>query len=321
MRIRAASETLLFCGMPRRCCRDTPIPSSGEGVPNCRSALALRRAIGQSGAMSLDADAEVWQLPIVGFEVTDIWFSFQLYVTAYGPGGDARIGKAAPRTSDAAGEPSDVVVPDWCQDALTRGVREPTARHHAFQRRRSAPMQRSRWHASNVPEQTASSTPSPTRSAESFTKWLGIELRARRRADFGRPLYHRGAKRALRHECWGRVVNGPGLYVPARPGASPLLRRRERETLVIGHGSDGATALFDMPGFVVGAHVLEHGEWWLLVETTADRVAARRVGCGRSVTAARRCGWCGRSASGVAPTRIARRQRGANSTIRARGRR
>ena len=55
---------------------------------------------------------------------------------------------------------------------------------------------------------------------------------------------------------------------------------------MIGHGSDGATALFDMGGFVVVAHVLEDGEWWLLVETTADRVGCaacgvRAVGHGR----------------------------------------
>jgi transposase len=55
---------------------------------------------------------------------------------------------------------------------------------------------------------------------------------------------------------------------------------------VIGHGSEGATALFDMDGFVVYAHVLEDGEWWLLVETTADRVGCpvcgvRAVGHGR----------------------------------------
>ena len=52
------------------------------------------------------------------------------------------------------------------------------------------------------------------------------------------------------------------------------------------HGSDGATALFDMDGFVVGAHVLEGGEWWLLVETTAAVVGCpacgvRAVGHGR----------------------------------------
>jgi transposase len=47
---------------------------------------------------------------------------------------------------------------------------------------------------------------------------------------------------------------------------------------VIGHGSDGATALFDMGGFVVCAHALEDGEWWLLVETTADRVGCRSCG-------------------------------------------
>ena len=47
---------------------------------------------------------------------------------------------------------------------------------------------------------------------------------------------------------------------------------------MIGHGSEGATALFDMAGFVVVAHVVEAGEWWLLIETTADRVGCRSCG-------------------------------------------
>jgi transposase len=55
---------------------------------------------------------------------------------------------------------------------------------------------------------------------------------------------------------------------------------------VIMHRSDGATALFDMDGFVVGAHVLEDDEWWLLVETSAGVVGCpacgvRAVGHGR----------------------------------------
>ncbi len=45
-----------------------------------------------------------------------------------------------------------------------------------------------------------------------------------------------------------------------------------------GHGSEGATALFDMGGFVVVAHVVEGGEWWLLIETTADWVGCARCG-------------------------------------------
>ena len=43
------------------------------------------------------------------------------------------------------------------------------------------------------------------------------------------------------------------------------------------HGSDGATALFDMAGFVVGAQVLEDGEWWLSIETLADVVGCSDV--------------------------------------------
>lgn len=44
---------------------------------------------------------------------------------------------------------------------------------------------------------------------------------------------------------------------------------------MLDHGSDGATALLGMDGFVVRAQVLEDGEWWLLVET----VAGETVGC------------------------------------------
>ncbi len=55
---------------------------------------------------------------------------------------------------------------------------------------------------------------------------------------------------------------------------------------MVGHGSDGATALLGMPDFAVRAQVLEGGEWWLSVETTADRVGCpacgvRAVGHGR----------------------------------------
>jgi transposase len=56
--------------------------------------------------------------------------------------------------------------------------------------------------------------------------------------------------------------------------------------LVILHGSDGATALLGLDGFVVGAHELVDGEWWLLIETTADLVGCpacgvRAIGHGR----------------------------------------
>lgn len=44
------------------------------------------------------------------------------------------------------------------------------------------------------------------------------------------------------------------------------------------HGSEGATALLGMPGFVVGAHLEMDGEVWLLVETTAEVVGC--PGCG-----------------------------------------
>jgi transposase len=52
------------------------------------------------------------------------------------------------------------------------------------------------------------------------------------------------------------------------------------------HGSEGATALVGLSGFVVGVQLLEDGEWWLAIETTADRVGCpacgvRAVGHGR----------------------------------------
>ena len=53
------------------------------------------------------------------------------------------------------------------------------------------------------------------------------------------------------------------------------------------HGSDGATALVGMPGLVVRAQVLRDGEWWLLVESEADRAwcpacGVRAIGHGRT---------------------------------------
>lgn len=58
------------------------------------------------------------------------------------------------------------------------------------------------------------------------------------------------------------------------------------------HGSQGATALVGMAGFVVGAHELVDGEWWLYVETTVDFVGCagcgtRAVGHGRTRSAVR----------------------------------
>jgi hypothetical protein len=60
--------------------------------------------MGQSGEVALDPDADGWQLPIVGFEVCDVWFSGQLYVIAYGDG-DLKRGLPAPRTQIALGGP------------------------------------------------------------------------------------------------------------------------------------------------------------------------------------------------------------------------
>jgi hypothetical protein len=56
--------------------------------------------------------------------------------------------------------------------------------------------------------------------------------------------------------------------------------------------SDDATALVGMPDLVVNAQVLRDGEWWLAVETQADRVwcpgcGVRAVGHGRSPTQVR----------------------------------
>lgn len=55
---------------------------------------------------------------------------------------------------------------------------------------------------------------------------------------------------------------------------------------MIVHGSESATALVGLSGFVVGVQLLEAGEWWLAVKTTADRVGCpacgvRAVGHGR----------------------------------------
>lgn len=58
------------------------------------------------------------------------------------------------------------------------------------------------------------------------------------------------------------------------------------------NGSQDATALVGLPGFVVGVQQLVDGEWWLYVETTADVVGcgscgSRAVGHGRARTAVR----------------------------------
>jgi transposase len=58
------------------------------------------------------------------------------------------------------------------------------------------------------------------------------------------------------------------------------------------NGSDDATALVGMPELVVGAQVLRNGEWWLFVETTADRAwcpscGVRATGHGRTRTTVR----------------------------------
>lgn len=44
------------------------------------------------------------------------------------------------------------------------------------------------------------------------------------------------------------------------------------------HRSEGATALLGMAGFAVGVQELIDGEWWLFVETTADRAACPECG-------------------------------------------
>jgi transposase len=83
-------------------------------------------------------------------------------------------------------------------------------------------------------------------------------------------------------------------------------------------GSESATALVDMPGFVVGARLEVDGEWWLYVETTVDVVGCegcgtRAVGHGRRRVRLRDLPVAGRpvmlvwaNASGAAPTPTAR---------------
>ena len=62
--------------------------------------------------------------------------------------------------------------------------------------------------------------------------------------------------------------------------------------MTVKNGSQGATALVGMAGFVVGVQELIDGEWWLYVETTADVVGCpacgtRAVGHGRAHTVVR----------------------------------
>jgi len=65
-------------------------------------------------------DPEEWRLPIDGFEVTDVWFSGQLYVIAYGVG-DVRRGVAAPRTQIALGGPFRLRTADGRKHDLDAG--------------------------------------------------------------------------------------------------------------------------------------------------------------------------------------------------------
>ncbi len=65
-------------------------------------------------------------------------------------------------------------------------------------------------------------------------------------------------------------------------------------------GSQGATALVGMPGFVVGVQEPLDGEWWLYVETTTDFVGCsscgtRAVGHGRTTSLVRDLPIAGRS--------------------------
>jgi hypothetical protein len=52
-----------------------------------------------------------------------------------------------------------------------------------------------------------------------------------------------------------------------------LLTTARQEAFDGGSRSEDATALLGMPGFTVGLQELIDGEWWLWVETTADRAA------------------------------------------------
>jgi hypothetical protein len=55
--------------------------------------------------MPLDPDANEWDLPIRGFLVTDVRFSGELYVIAYGEGADSALPKGPPRTQIRLGGP------------------------------------------------------------------------------------------------------------------------------------------------------------------------------------------------------------------------
>jgi hypothetical protein len=53
--------------------------------------------------MTLDPNAELWELPIIGFEVLEVWFSGELHVIAYGDGGDVKRRLPAPQTQITLG--------------------------------------------------------------------------------------------------------------------------------------------------------------------------------------------------------------------------
>ena len=63
----------------------------------------VRARSGNLARVELDPVADVWHLPIVGFEVLEVWFSGQVYVIAYGEDGEARKAKPASRAQIALG--------------------------------------------------------------------------------------------------------------------------------------------------------------------------------------------------------------------------
>ena len=164
-----------------------------------------------------------------------------------GPAPTAKIRRvsnfAARRSSRCVGSIGSraAVVPFWCQDVLARGVREPTARHRALQRRRSKHMQRSRWYALDILGKTASSTPSPTRSARadasrSTARLAGVEhlVIVGHGEDRDR---HPGRLPATRHRAARRPSRGPLRHRRCRHDAARcrgLPRRSQRRAAVGG---------------------------------------------------------------------------------------
>jgi len=70
--------------------------------------------------VSKDAGSEQWELPIVGFEVLQVWFSGETYLIAYGTKTEASVTEA-PRAQLSLGGAFSLLEPDGTRHLLDGG--------------------------------------------------------------------------------------------------------------------------------------------------------------------------------------------------------